>query len=149
MFVLGGLALCTHNAYSQELHVIGSAGNYTEGTTHSIAWTVGEVIIVTGTDANNDVTQGFHQSNVHVLTVEEIQPLDISVYPNPARDILNIETSEASQMKIFDIQGKLVDTMDIISLTTSIDISYLSRGTYSLIFETKSGLAKRMKIIIM
>lgn len=148
ILVLTGL-MFTNNTSAQELFVIGSSGGYSEGASHNLSWTMGEVIVTTATAVNHDATQGFHQPDVHVLSVEEYKPLDISVYPNPARDIINIESSENSKLSIYDIQGKFVDTMDITSNTTSIDMSYLSRGTYTLVFEANGGLAKRMKIVIL
>jgi hypothetical protein len=138
-----------NSANSQELNAISSSGNYTEGTSYSIAWTLGEAVIITASSASNVITQGFHQADLKVLSVEEFQYLDIAVYPNPARDNINIITSEQTKLTIFDIQGKIIDIMDIYSSETTIDVSYLSRGTYTLVFETKGALAKRMKIVIL
>lgn len=143
------LLFCAHNVHGQELNVISSSGNYTEGTSHSIAWTVGEVVIETASDPSNDVTQGFHQPDLKVLSVQEYSDLDISVYPNPARNQFNVITSEQTNLTIYDIQGKEVRSMDIYSSQTSIDVSDLSRGTYTLVFEANGTIAKRMKIVIL
>jgi len=149
--IFGGLLFVAigfnSNVTAQELYVVGSSGNYTEGATHSIAWTVGEPITATLIFPDNHVTQGFHQSDLHVLTVEEFQPLVISVYPNPARELINITSDEPARMSIFDMQGKLITTIDVNSSTSELDVSYLSRGAYSLVFEANGTIAKTMKII--
>lgn len=52
------------------------------------------------------------------------------VYPNPVKHVLNISTSEdlsGSQIKIFDISGKLIDTYNF---NNSIDLSHLENGVY-------------------
>lgn len=150
--ILSGLMLFVaigfnSNASAQELNVIASSGNYTEGSTHSIAWTIGEVVTASLIFPDNHVTQGFHQSDLYVLTVDEFQPLVISVYPNPARELINIISDEPARMSIYDMQGKLITTIDVNSSTSELDVSYLSRGTYSLVFEANGTIAKTMKII--
>ncbi|MCB9222932.1 MAG: T9SS type A sorting domain-containing protein [Crocinitomicaceae bacterium] len=134
----------------QGLNVIGSAGTYTELSNGSISWTLGEVVIVTSSIPTNDVTQGFQQGDIYVLSVKDYadKKLDISVYPNPADDIINVTSSELTKMTIMDMQGKLIDVMDISEITTQVDVSYLSRGTYMLMFEANGTLAKQMKIVI-
>ena len=53
-----------------------------------------------------------------------------------------------TKMSILDMQGKLIDVIDISSVNTKIDVSYLTRGTYMLMFEANGTLAKQMKIVI-
>lgn len=137
------------NVRAQELKVVASAGNYAEGAEHNFSWTMGEVVIATLIFPNNQVTQGFHQPNIAVLNIMSYQEMDINVYPNPAKDMINVTTSVDSKLSIYDMQGKLVDSMDIFTTTSSIDVTYLSRGTYTLVFEANGSLAKRMKIVIL
>ena len=57
----------------------------------------------------------------------------INIYPNPAKDILNIETgnSENSSVQIISADGKLVKTISKLSSTNSqVNISDLSNGIY-------------------
>ena len=140
----------TSVSYSQlELQVIAGSGGYAENTSYSMSYTVGEAVIPTATSASYHLTQGFQQGHIYVLSVNELEnPIDISVYPNPARDILNISASENTRMSVYDMQGKLVRTLDIFSSLTSIDVSELSRGTYTLVFEADGVAAERKKIVI-
>ncbi|MEX1002007.1 MAG: T9SS type A sorting domain-containing protein [Crocinitomicaceae bacterium] len=142
------LAFC-NTALAQEQRVIGAAGTQTQGSSHSVVWTIGEVIIPTITNASNHLTQGFHQSDIYVLNVHEYSAIEISVYPNPARDIVNISSSENAEMTIYDIQGKKIQTLLVSPITESFNVSHLSRGTYTLVFTIDGSLAKQMKIIIL
>ena len=59
---------------------------------------------------------------------------DVVVYPNPAKDFLNIkihkEITPGMEMRIMDMTGKLILTKSIISDSQQIDVSGLSSGVY-------------------
>ena len=137
------------SANAQELNVIAGSGGSTTGASHNVVYTIGEAIVITASGASNDVTQGFHQSDIGVVGMVEHPELDVTVYPNPALDDIYVEAQENSTLYIYDVQGKIVDTQNITTLKTSIDVSFLSRGTYTFAFQTNSGLVKRMKIVIL
>ena len=73
----------------------------------------------------------------------------VSVYPNPAQNILNIAIGNTgktiSKMEIFDIQGKMIRNVDVKPLNslTSIDIADLSTGIYILKLTSDDGIATR------
>jgi len=76
------------------------------------------------------------------LTVESILGNDdnelsaaISMYPNPASDVLNFVNGSNIALetaKIFDMNGKLINTIDLRDMQTqmSVDVSYLASGVY-------------------
>ncbi len=136
-------------SFSQELNVLASSGNYTVGATHSVAWTLGEVVTATLIFPANHVTQGFHQPCLAVLNVQDYQELNISVYPNPARDMIHVTSDENAQMTLIDLQGKIINNYNVNSVTSDIDVSYLERGTYMLIFNAGGNLAKKMKVVVL
>jgi len=115
--------------------VVSSQGETYSNTSGSIDFTLGEVVIVTGTDGTNDLTQGFHQTNWNFLGVEDFAPsYEATIFPNPTSDILNIKTStfENVTYTLYDAQGKLV-MQDILSAEqTPIQVSQLAPGSYSL-----------------
>ena len=123
--------------------VLSTQGDSYSNASGSIDFTLGEVVIVTGTDGNNDLTQGFHQTNWNFLGVEDFAPnYEAIIYPNPTSDVLNIRTStfENVTYTLYDAQGKLV-MQDILSAEqTPIQVSELAPGAYSLelIFEEGS-----------
>lgn len=49
------------NAQSIDRNVVASSGDYFEGPSSSISWTLGEIATETLTDGNFIITQGFHQ----------------------------------------------------------------------------------------
>lgn len=54
-----------------------------------------------------------------------------NVYPNPANSVLNIEEMDnATQVKIFNVVGSLIKTVEVGSQNATIDVSNLNRGVY-------------------
>ena len=62
------------------------------------------------------------------LGIDDLNQLDVSIYPNPTSDTVNIDSS-SSQLKVvvFDILGKQVLNKPN---TNSVDVSSLSKGAY-------------------
>jgi hypothetical protein len=57
--------------------------------------------------------------------------LDITVYPNPAENVLNIDAAESlSSVKVIGMDGRVVIDADVNGNTTSIDVSGLEAGSY-------------------
>ena len=124
--------------------VVSSQGETYSNATGSIDFTVGEVIINTGTDGTNDLTQGFHQTNWKFLGVEDFAPnFQAIIFPNPTQDVLNIKTSvfENVTYMLYDAQGKLVMQNILSAEQTPIQVSQLAPGAYSLelIFENSNN----------
>jgi hypothetical protein len=65
-----------------------------------------------------------------VLTTQEISKNKISVYPNPVKDILQIDNGKwkVENAKIYDLSGKLVKTFN----GNSVNVSSLQKGIYLL-----------------
>ena len=59
-------------SFGQE--VISSQGDSYSNASGSVDFTIGEVVIATGTDGNNDLTQGFHQTNWNFVGLEDHNP---------------------------------------------------------------------------
>jgi hypothetical protein len=56
-------------------------------------------------------------------------PQGIKMYPNPAKDILNIKLETMSEIRITDLNGKLVYQQENV-LNESVDISQYNPGVY-------------------
>jgi len=65
----------------------------------------------------------------------------VSIYPNPAKDILNIKSNDAIEnLELYDALGRLVLSQSGESATEStVDVSSLTRGIYILKFRTANG----------
>ena len=71
------------------------------------------------------------------LNIDELmEENDIIIYPNPTRDIINIASKKALELRVFNIVGELVIYWDIPSdesriKTNQVDMSLLSAGIYN------------------
>ena len=138
------ISLC---ATAQE--VVATQGDSYSNASGNIDFTIGEVIINTGTDGTNDITQGFHQTNWNFLGVEDFAPnYEATIFPNPTSEVLNIRTStfENVTYTLYDAQGKLV-LQDILSAEqTPIQVGQLAPGSYSLILSNQTQNLKTFKL---
>ncbi|KNB60488.1 reprolysin-like metallopeptidase [Chryseobacterium sp. Hurlbut01] len=67
---------------------------------------------------------------------------DIKLYPNPARDVLNISNTTVEDYKIFDMGGKLINSGKIERGT--VNVSQLTAGAYTIqIGETSKRFIKK------
>jgi len=146
-FVLFSL-FATLSVSAQE--VVSTQGDSYSNASGNIDFTIGEVIIATGTDGTNDLTQGFHQTNWNFLGVEDFAPnYEATIFPNPTEDVLNIKTSafENVTCTLYDVKGKLV-LQDILSAEqTPIQVSQLAPGSYSLILNNETQNLKTFKLV--
>ena len=132
--------------------VVSTQGDSYSNASANIDFTIGEVVINTGTDGTNELTQGFHQTNWNFLGLEDYAPdYQVTIFPNPTQDVLNIKTSvfENVTYTLYDAQGKLVLQNILSAEQTPIQVSQLAPGAYSLelIFEDSNegplSLSKR------
>ena len=80
-------------------------------------------------------------SNVGITNYKD----NILIYPNPARDIVNILGAEITSVKIFNNMGQLILTQHN---TNTINVSTLTNGIYILSIETLTRKIIQKKIII-
>ncbi len=140
--------LTTLSLTAQE--VVSTQGDSYSNASGSIDFTLGEVIIATGTDGTNDITQGFHQTNWNFLGVEDYAPnYEATIFPNPTEDVLNIRTStfENVTYTLYDAQGKLVLQDALSGEQTPIQVSQLAPGSYSLTLNNETQNLKTFKLI--
>jgi len=140
--------LITLSATAQE--VVATQGDSYSNGTANIDFTIGEVVINTGTDGTNDITQGFHQTNWNFLGVEDHAPsYEATIFPNPTSEVLNIRTStfENVTYTLYDAQGEMVMQDKLLANQTPIQVSQLAPGAYSLILNSETQKLKTFKLI--
>ena len=130
--------------------VVSTQGDSYSNASGNIDFTIGEVIIGTGTDGTNDLTQGFHQTNWNFLGVEDFAPnYEAIIYPNPTEDVLNIRTSSFDNVTytLYDAQGKLIMQNVLSAVQTPIQVSQLAPGNYSLTLNNQIQNLKTFKLV--
>ena len=130
--------------------VVSTQGESYSNASAKIDFTIGEVVINTGTDGTNDLTQGFHQTNWTFLGVEDFAPnYEAIIFPNPTQEVLNIRTSmfENVTYTLYDAQGKLVMQNILSAEQTPIQVSQLAPGSYSLTLNNETQNLKTFKLI--
>ena len=133
---------------SQE--VISTQGDSYTDSSAAIDFTIGEVVTFTGTSSENNLTQGFHQTNWSFVNIENHVPsYEAIIYPNPAEDFLNIQASlyENLSYVLYDEMGKLILQGRLLSEKTSLEVSQLATGRYSLILNNSKENLKTFNII--
>ena len=130
--------------------VVATQGDSYTNSNGSIDFTIGEVVINTGTDGSNDLTQGFHQTNWNFVSIEDHVPsYEAIIFPNPTSEVLTIRTStfENVTYTLYDARGKLVIQDKLSSLQTPIQVSQLAPGAYSLILNNHVQNLKTFQLI--
>ncbi len=117
-------------------------------------FTLGEIAIETIFSENFMLTQGFHQPNLGIISLDEDSYTKISVYPNPTVDILNLELlgfeGQYVQVQILDLSGKIIYS-ELVSTNTKkhqIKTNILNLGSYVLevIGEQQKDIFKIQKL---
>lgn len=105
------------------------------------AYTVGEVVIFTGSVGDFIFTQGFHQpEQTKIVSVDqpELADWNIEVFPNPATDRLTVrfsaERESALRVNVLDLLGRVILDASPLSEPTGsiIDCSLWQPGVYFL-----------------
>ena len=91
-------------------------------------------------DPSNTVT-------IIVTDVDELEQRDVEVYPNPARDFLNIKAENITNIRIVNIVGQVVVNREMNVNHTQINVNDLQAGVYFIQIDTQKGSVTR-KILV-
>lgn len=132
--------------------VIASTGASTSSGNVKMDYTVGEVVVETFSAGGNTLTQGFHQTNLTLVAIENAELFsEINLYPNPAHDILNVDipaTYAVLNVNLYDVTGKLLRNNPDATGKLTYDVSNLATGTYYLqIMNPKTQQVKTFKLV--
>ena len=130
--------------------VVSTQGGSYSNASANIDFTIGEVVINSGTDGTNELTQGFHQTNWNFVGLEDYAPdYKATIFPNPTQDVLNIKTStfENVTYTLYDAQGKLVIQNILTAEQTPVQVSQLAPGSYSLTLNNETQNLKIFKLV--
>ncbi len=137
------LGICV-SAQSLTPQVLASSGDYFTSTNIKLNWTLGEMVTETFITSGNILTQGFQQPNyLYSSLFETDENKEITIYPNPFSDIININTGDYTDLylQVLDFQGKNLMRKNIKKSNLQIDFSTLSPGIYFIkIYSDKKDL---------
>jgi len=140
--------LATISVSAQE--VVSTQGDSYSNGTANMDFTIGEVVINTGTDGTNDLTQGFHQTNWNFVGLEDHAPdYEATIFPNPTLEVLNIRTSTFKNVTytLYDALSKIVIQDILSSYETPVQVSQLAPGNYSLTLNNGTQNLKTFKLV--
>ena len=86
--------------------------------------------------------------NIGALAVSDVSKNDIKAYPNPVRDIYNIEAQgKIKNVKVYDVTGKQLFVKDINEAKSQIDFSRFNSGVYIVTTTMEDGSTTSSKVI--
>lgn len=142
---LGGL-------YAQE--TVPSAGGDATGSGGSASYTIGQVVYATYTGTNGSVAQGVQQPyEISVTVGVEVAgiKLELAAYPNPTNNALTLNignyNNEKLTYQLYDIQGKLLDSKQVVNSNTTISMKDLPVSTYLLNVLDNNSLIKTFRVV--
>jgi hypothetical protein len=130
---------------------VNSAGVKMTQSNGSLSFTVGELVVLQQYDTNgNSLGGGFTNSSTLSTTVLSVQEpdaaiLQVSVFPNPTTDLVQIQIKEASieemNLELTDISGKTLYSGHYLLLDQSIGINTANYpvGVYLLTLKKPNG----------
>ena len=97
-------------------------------------------------DAENTYTVAFYITMEMWEVVEQEISDQFRIYPNPATEILYIETPEVelTMLEVIDITGKVCHSEEIQSVNCILNTSALSKGVYLVRISGKEGTLVKM-----
>jgi hypothetical protein len=130
-----------------------SGGGYHLSESISISWTMGELVSETLITGNFILTQGFQQSILTVVSVQEMDGVafEIDAYPNPTKDFLYINIKNplfgSVTYGLYDLSGRLLSGEKIESQIHEFSFTAYESGVYFLIISIENQLVKTFKIV--
>jgi hypothetical protein len=106
-----------------------------------------EFVVFVQHDAEKVVTQTMKVDVSSIVGIEELEGQQVSIYPNPATDYVQVLSSGKGDVNIYDITGKLVMTSRINNPTEVLDISKLAKGVYVLKTSTSDKVFTKKLVI--
>lgn len=129
------------------------ASSYTWSTgalTASAAITLSATTLISVYGSDGGVCTSVASTSVYVYECTGLErqnaESDVRIYPNPARDVLNIEASEPTQVCILNALGEILEARETNAGITAISLERLAEGVYFLRME-REGEIRTTRVI--
>jgi len=150
--VLSALLLTLVLGTIKAQEAVATAGGESSGSGGSVSYTLGQTFYSTHDGTAASIAEGVQQAiEVSVVTgiIETGIDLNIAVYPNPTVNFLHLKVDASTarnvqemRYQLYDMNGRLLASEEIVSDITTIETSQLSPATY---FVKVLGDNKEMK----
>jgi hypothetical protein len=138
---------------NQNLLLVDGFGNTIDQVNYfdSLPWPTsadggGSYLQLISTDLDNNIASSWVASNTLSLSEQEIES-QIDIYPNPTNDFITINSKNPfSKIEIFDMEGRLIETITSKYEINQLDFSRFSIGIYMLKIEI-NGIFITRKIL--
>jgi hypothetical protein len=134
--------------------VISTSGNYDQGSSISLSWTLGEIMTETLNGAGCILGNGFQPSLAGIVTViyDSKPDYELNIFPVPSSHFINVYIGASMQsylnMDLFDLNGKSLITKQLDKGSNSIDLTFLQSAEYILqVTDQEGNLIRSVKII--
>jgi len=113
-----------------------ASGGDASGSGGTVAYSVGQVVYTTNTDASGTVSQGVQQAyEIFAVGIKETElNISLSAFPNPTADNLTLQISDYNNEKLsyqlYDMQGKLLTNGQVNAQQTQINTVSLPPAPY-------------------
>lgn len=82
-----------------------------------------------------------------ILGTTTLETTIVSYYPNPVKDVLNLNTKEAiNSVAVYNVTGQKVTNVSISENNTQVDFSNLASGVY-FVEVTSNGSVENLKVV--
>ena len=117
-----------------------------------VAWRAGPsgMVYVTETDINGCRGSDSLAVEIFVTGTSELLEDKVTVFPNSATDLINVELSEGligAQINLFDIEGQRVVSAKSTESKATINVSELAAGNYLLVLEKEGQWFSRTIVV--
>ena len=122
---------------------------YYDNDADDLAYRYNNAHLVSGFLGIDQTTETYERNTAVTLSRDNtLAAADFQLYPNPAKDLITIQTNSSQEIKtvsIVDMQGRTVFTSN--QNIESISVSNLQQGMYFMTLETSNGASATKKFI--
>ncbi|MEN8124557.1 MAG: T9SS type A sorting domain-containing protein [Bacteroidota bacterium] len=136
--------------FLQAQEVISSYGLDTSNSSGNLSATAGEVTIATLNNGSYQITQGFHQTSLAALAVEDFdENFKVKIYPNPSSELFLIDIMDFTDIhyKIYSVNGQLLYKNELKQQSNTVKVDRLKNGLYFLTLYKNNQKIKTYKIL--
>ena len=127
------------------------SGNVIPGATSSTyeAHTAGSYTVTIDSLGSTATSNAIVVTNTTCVGINNVAAASVSIYPNPATSLLNINSTEnlsGNTLQVYDVVGQLVINQTLEGNNNAINVAKLSNGTYIIrITDKENGLVSQNK----